>query len=41
MIEIALSLLRMVLLVRDALRGDEKDSELYEEVSDQFKFHEF
>jgi hypothetical protein len=41
MIEIALSLLRLVLLVRDALRGGEKDRELYEEVSCKFKSHEF
>ncbi len=41
MIEIALSLIRLVLLVRDALRGDEKDRELYEEIDDQFKLQEF
>ncbi len=41
MIEIALSLIRLVLLVRDALGGGEKDRELYEEIDDQFKLHEF
>lgn len=41
MIEIALSLLRLILLARDALRGGKKDKELYEEIDDQFKLHEF
>lgn len=41
MIKIALSLLRLVLLVRVALRGEEKDRELYEETDDYFKLHEF